>query len=122
LTFSISISKVNENQVIELYSAAVLFEDEYLSEQTSNLFISMLNKENIFKLFNEIIIEKSMLRFKPHFIDFFVDELDSVINQKEFEDLEKDLILEIFKKKEKTVEELLKKLDDSDLDSDTDSE
>jgi hypothetical protein len=90
-----------------------------LIQYCSDMFVESLNKENVFKLFNEVIIEKSIIKFKPFFIDFFVDELDLVIHEKEFEDLEKEIILEIFKKKEIQVEEMIKKLEQSDDDSDS---
>jgi hypothetical protein len=86
------------------------------------MLIASLNKENVFKFFKEVILEKSITKFKPFFIDFFVDELDSIINEKEFEELDKEIILEIFKKKEIKVEEMLKKLENSDSDSDSDSD
>eukprot|EP01080_Neovahlkampfia_damariscottae_P011949 gene11949-5350_t len=116
--YTAHISKMDEDQVIDLYSAATLIDHQILMEESSNLFIQMLNKDNIFKLYNEIIIEKSMLKFKSYFIDFFVDELDSVLNEVEFENLDKEVIIDIFKKKEKSIEEILKKMEDSDADSD----
>jgi hypothetical protein len=119
---SFSVENIEQNQIIELYSIANHFETESLIQCCSDMLIASLNKENVFKFFKEVILEKSITKFKPFFIDFFVDELDSIINEKEFEELDKEIILDIFKKKEIKVEEMLKKLENSDSGSDSDSD
>jgi hypothetical protein len=72
---------------------------EELSKICLENFSESLNEENIFELYNSVILEQKLLQFKEEFVQFFSETIDELIFSKKFELLEKSFILEVYRRR-----------------------
>jgi hypothetical protein len=97
--FDCRIPNVNFQQNVELSKVSEFLELEELSKICLENFSESLNEENIFKLYNSVILEQHLMQFKDEFVQFFCETIDELIFSKEFELLEKNFILQVYRRR-----------------------
>eukprot|EP01080_Neovahlkampfia_damariscottae_P004816 gene4816-8402_t len=101
------IDKIELNQIIELSEVSKklkLFKLNELCNQSINESLSM---DNIFDSYKKLIINGKKESLKQAFIDSFVNFSNELIFDEKFKNLDKEIILEVLKKRNKKYNEFL---------------
>ena len=96
--YSESVDEIKIDEIVPLYRAADLYDIQSLKTSLYKLLEKNLNEKNFIEFYNQIIIKERIEGFKFCFSNFYIENPHLVFSNT-FEDFDKDILLDICRKK-----------------------